>query len=240
MLDVSFPLLAKVLGSEDDPLESITVPHLLAIAYAVGWSGKMLSVVNPTDFAGQLEAAIEARGDIQDIGAAADTNLATAQGVATTQIQMDAVDLYVSMYGTIDSFAGRVTALPEVDDGHLDCSSFPRLAKLAVRSGKVPEEKVRSLAGRFRVELPPSTDLTEAAKAKWVWGLAQLSQCITVRATGWLKLSTTQEEFDANVLELSDDGRFTSEWMTERRRQRTESAQRERARRELGTGFDRR
>ena len=67
MLDVSFPLLAKVLGSEDDPLESITVPHLLAIAYAVGWAGKMLSVVNPTDFAGQLEAAIEARGDIQDI-----------------------------------------------------------------------------------------------------------------------------------------------------------------------------
>ena len=238
MLDVSFPLLAKVLGSEDDPLESITVPHLLAIAYAVGWSGKMLSVVNPIDFAGQLEAAIEARGDIQDIGAAADTNLATAQGVATTQIQLDAVDLYVSMYGTIDSFAGHVTALPEVDDGHVDCSAFLRLAKLAVRSGKVPEEKVRSLAGRFRVELPPSTDLTEAAKAKWVWGLAQLSQCITVRATGWLKLSTTQEEFDANVLELSDDGRFTSEWMTERRRQRAESTQRERARRELGTGFD--
>ena len=238
MLDVSFPLLATVLGSEDDPLESITVPHLLAIAYAVGWSGKMLSVVNPIDFAGQLEAAIEARGDVQDIGETADTNLATAQGVATTQIQMDAVDLYVSMYGTIDSFAGHVTALPEVDDGHVDCSSFLRLAKLAVRSGKVPEEKVRSLAGRFRVELPPSTDLTEAAKTKWVWGLAQLSQCITVRATGWLKLSTTQEEFDANVLELSDDGRFTSEWMTERRRQRTESAQRERARRELGTGFE--
>ena len=154
MLDVSFPLLAEVLGSEDDPLESIAVPHLLAIAYAVGWTGKMLSVVNPTDFAGELEAAIEARGGMQDIGPAADTNLATAQGVATTQVQLDAIDLYVSMYGTIDSFAGHVTALPEVDDGHIDCSSFPRLAKLAVRSGKVPEEKVRSLAGRFRVELP--------------------------------------------------------------------------------------
>ena len=238
MLDVAFPLLAEVLGSEDDPLESIAVPHLLAVAYSVGWAGKMLSVVNPIDFAGQLEAAIEARGDIQDIGAAADTNLATAQGVASTQIQLDAIDLYVSMYGTIDSFAGHVTALPEVEDGHLDCSSYPRLAKLAARSGKVPEEKVRSLAGRFRVELPPSTDLTDAAKVKWIWGLAQLSQCITVRATGWLKLATTQAEFDASVLELSDDGRFTSEWMTERRRQRTESAQRERALRELGTGFD--
>ena len=184
MLDVSFPLLATVLGSEDDPLESITVPHLLAIAYAVGWSGKMLSVVNPIDFAGQLEAAIEARGDIQDIGETADTNLATAQGVATTQIQLDAIDLYVSMYGTIDSFAGHVTALPEVEGGHVDCSSYPRLAKLAARSGKVPEEKVRSLAGRFRVELPPSTDLTDAAKVKWIWGLAQLSQCIAVRASG--------------------------------------------------------
>ena len=40
------------------------------------------------------------------------------------------------------------------------------------------------------------------------------------------------------MLELSDDGRFTPEWMTERRRLRTESAQRERALRELGTGFD--
>ena len=238
MLDVSFPLLAEVLGREGDPLESIAVPHLLAIAYAVGWTGKMLSVVNPTDFAGELEAAIEARGGMQDIGPVADTNLATAQGVATTQVQLDAIDLYVSMYGTIDSFAGHVTALPEVDDGHIDCSSFPRLAKLAVRSGKVPEEKVRSLAERFRVELPSSTDLTEAAKAKWVWGLAQLSQCITVRATGWLKLSTTQEEFSANVLELSDDGRFTAEWMTERRRRRAESAQQAQARRELGTGFD--
>ena len=99
MLDVAFPLLAAALGSEDDPLESIAVPHLLAVAYAVGWAGKMLSVVNPVDFAGQLEAAIEARGDLQDIGAAADTNLATAQGVASNQIQLDAIDLYVSMYG---------------------------------------------------------------------------------------------------------------------------------------------
>ena len=85
MLDVAFPLLAEVLGSEDDPLESIAVPHLLAIAYAVGWTGKMLSVVNPVDFAGQLEAAIEARGGLQDIGAAADANLATAQGLPRTR-----------------------------------------------------------------------------------------------------------------------------------------------------------
>ena len=72
---------------------------------------------------------------------------------------------------------------------------------------------------------------------KWVWGVASLSQSITVRATGWLKLATTQEEFDACVLELSDVGRFAAEWMTERRRQRAESAERERARRELGSGF---
>ena len=40
------------------------------------------------------------------------------------------------------------------------------------------------------------------------------------------------------ALKLSDDGRFTAEWMTERRRQRTAPAQRERALRELGSGFD--
>ena len=111
MLNVAFPSLAAVLGSEDDPIESVAVPRLLAVAFAVGWSGKMLSVVNPVDFAGNLEAAIEARGDIQDIGTAADTNLATAQGLASNQIQLDAIDLYVSMYGQIDPFAGHVTAM---------------------------------------------------------------------------------------------------------------------------------
>ena len=190
MLDVAFSSLAEALGDANGPLESIAVPRLLAVAYAVGWSGKMLSV-NPIDFAGELEGAIDARGGLVDIGSVADTNLATAQSAATNQIQVDAIALYVSMYGSIDPFADRVTALPEVEDGHVDCSSFPRLAKLAGRGGKVPEEKVRSLAGRFRVELPLSTDLTDAAKVKWVWGLALLSQCITVRATGWLKLATT-------------------------------------------------
>ena len=42
LLDVSFTSLAEVLGDEDDPLESIAVSRLLAIAYAVGWSSKML------------------------------------------------------------------------------------------------------------------------------------------------------------------------------------------------------
>ena len=142
------------------------------------------------------------------------------------------------MYCTIDSFADRVTALPEVEDGSVDCSSFPRLAKLATGGGRVSEAKLRSLAARFGVELPPAaTDLSDAVKAKWVWGLATLAQSITVRATGWLKLATTQVEFDACVVELSDDGRFTAEWMVERRRQRTEVAELERARRELGIGF---
>ena len=65
MLDVAFSSLAAALGDEDDPLESIAVPRLLAIAYAVGWSG-MLSM-NPVDFAGELEAAIDARGGLVDI-----------------------------------------------------------------------------------------------------------------------------------------------------------------------------
>ena len=89
MLDVSFMSLAAVLGDEDDPLESIAVSRLLAIAYAVGWSSKML-MVSPTDFAGELEAAIDARGGLVDIGATADANLATAQAVATDQIHQRA------------------------------------------------------------------------------------------------------------------------------------------------------
>ena len=159
--------------------------------------------MNPIDFAGELEGAIDARGGLVDIGSVADTNLATAQSAANNQIQVDAIAPYVAINGSIDTFADHVTALPEVEEGHVDCSSFPRLAKLAGSGGKVPEGKVRSLAGRFRVELPLSTELTDAAKVKWVWGLALLSQCITVRATGWLKLATTQEEFGACVLELS-------------------------------------
>ena len=50
MLDVAFTSLAKVLGDDDDPLESISALRLLAIAYAVGWSDKMLTVT-PVDFA---------------------------------------------------------------------------------------------------------------------------------------------------------------------------------------------
>ena len=77
MLDVAFSSLAEALGDANGSLESIAVPRLLAVAYAVGWTGKRLSV-NPIDFAGELEAAIDARGGLVDIGTVADTNLATA------------------------------------------------------------------------------------------------------------------------------------------------------------------
>ena len=73
-----FGAIKEALGDASGPLESIGVPRLLALAYAVGWSGNMLSV-NPVDFAGELEASLEKRGGYQDIGATADTNLATAQ-----------------------------------------------------------------------------------------------------------------------------------------------------------------
>ena len=43
MLDPAFSSLAEALGDANGPLESIAVPRLLAVAYAVGWSGKMLS-----------------------------------------------------------------------------------------------------------------------------------------------------------------------------------------------------
>ena len=236
MLDVAFTSLAKVLGDDDDPLESISALRLLAIAYAVGWSDKMLTVT-PVEFAGELESAIDARGGLVDIGAQADTNLATAQGVATDQIQLDAIKLYAAMYGTIDPFAARVTALPCVDGEEVDCSSFPRLAKLAAADGKVPAAKILSLASRLGVSLPQESDLSLTAKSEWVWGLAELAHSFTVRAAGWLRLAASQADFNSAVAELTDDGRFTVEWMNERRRLRAVAAEQERARRELGTGF---
>ena len=104
MLDMSFSSPTAALGDVDDPLESIAVPRLLAVAYAVSWSSKVLSVTPAVDFAAELEAAIvEAHGGLVDIGAVADTNLATAQAIATDQIQLDAIQLYTSLYGTIDA-----------------------------------------------------------------------------------------------------------------------------------------
>ena len=52
MLDVAFPSLVEALGDEDEPIESIAVPRLLAIAYAVGWSGEMLCVGGAASAAG--------------------------------------------------------------------------------------------------------------------------------------------------------------------------------------------
>ena len=158
MLDVAFSSLAEVLGSEDDPIESIAVPRLLAVAYAIGWSGKMLSARNPVDFAGKLESEIDARGGFRDIGAVADANLATAQGLASNQIQLGAIDLYKAVHGSIEPFAGRVTALPGVEDGLVDCSSFPRLAKLAGRGSGVSEAKLRTLAGRTLSRRPAAVN----------------------------------------------------------------------------------
>ena len=43
--------------------------------------------------AGELEAAIDARGGLVDIDTVADTNLATEQAVATDQLQNDAIQL---------------------------------------------------------------------------------------------------------------------------------------------------
>ena len=82
MLDVQFPSLAQALGTADGPGESIAVPTLLAIAYVFGWSGKMLDV-NPVDYAGELEAVIDAHSGVTDTGDAADANLATAQAAAS-------------------------------------------------------------------------------------------------------------------------------------------------------------
>ena len=85
--------------------------------------------------------------------------------------------------------------LPGAAAGAVDCTSFPRLAKLAPdAAGQVPEELSRALTAQLRVELPATADLSEGARAKWIWGLSRLSRSLTARAVGWLALATSNED----------------------------------------------
>ena len=82
--------------------------------------------------------------------------------------------------------------LPGVVGGVVDCTAFPRLAKLAPGAAgeQVPEARIRALATQLQVELSASGDLSEGARAKWIWDLSRLSRSLTARAVGWLALAT--------------------------------------------------
>ena len=72
---------------------------------------------------------------------------------------------------------------------------------------------------RVGLGFPDDTDLSETASVDWVWSLAMLSRGITLKAIGWLQKAhaASPAEWDAAVLALGADGRFTVEYMTQQR-----------------------
>ena len=84
---------------------------------------------------------------------------------------------------------------PGAAGGTVDCTASPRLSKLAPgAAGQVPEARIRALASQLQVELPGSADLSEGARAKWIWGLSRLARSLTARAVGWLGLAASDED----------------------------------------------
>ena len=104
----------------------------------------------------------------------------------------------------------------------------------------MPEARIRALAPQLQVELPETADLSEGARAKWIWGLSQLSRSLTARVVGWLGLAVSGEDWQAALGDLRRDGRFTSEWMTTKRLERTAERVRVDQRRAQGAGYDER
>ena len=96
------------------------------------------------------------------------------------------------------------------------------------------------MATQIQLELPLVTDLSEGARAKWVWGLSRLSRSLTTRAVGWLSLATSDEDWQEALGELQRDGRFTAEWMTSRRITRAAARAQAEQRRRNDAGYDER
>ena len=127
----------------------------------------------------------------------------------------------------------------EQQEALVDCTATPRLAKLAPGAvGQVPEERIRALASQLQVDLPAAADLSEGARAKWMWGLSRLSRSLTARAAGWLALADSDEDGQAALGDLRRDGRFTSERMTTTRLGRTAARAQAEQRRAHGAGYD--
>ena len=77
----------------------------------------------------------------------------------------------------------------------------------------MPEARIRVLATQLQVELPESADLSEGARAKWIWGIPRLSWSLTARAVGRLSLAVSDEDWQTALGDLRRNGRFTSEWI---------------------------
>ena len=193
------------------------------------------------EFVGEWESAIDDRAGLEDVGTAADGAYVHALAAANTAAQRRAIDVIVAKDGKLRLPSRFNERLPGAAGGSVDCTAFPRLAKLAPGgAGQVPEARIRALASQLQVELPESADLSEGARAKWIWGLSRLSRSVTARAVGWLGLAASDEDWQAALSELRRDGRFAAEWMTEKRLERTANRVRAEQRLAQGAGYDER
>jgi hypothetical protein len=182
-LDVGFTNVPEALG-DGEPLLSITPETLLAIAYSTSDYSRLLKIT-PMGFGGEWESAIDDRAGLEDVGAAADNAYVNALAAANTAAQRRAIDIIVAKDGKLMLASRFQERLPGAAGGTVDCTAFPRLSKLAPgAAGQVPEARIRALAPQLQVELPETADLSEGARAKWIWGLSRLSQSLTARAVG--------------------------------------------------------
>ena len=238
-LDVGFSNVAEALG-DGAPLDSVTPETLLAIAFSTSDSSRLLKIT-PIEFVGEWESAIDDRAGFEDVGTAADDAFLHATAAANTAAQRRAIDIIVAKDGKLKLPSRFNERLPGAAGGSVDCTAFPRLTKLAPGgAGQVPEARIRALASQLQVELPESADLSEGARAKWIWGLSRLSRSVTARAVGWLGLAASDEDWQAALGELRRDGRFAAEWMTAKRLERTANRVRAEQRLAQGAGYDER
>ena len=122
-------------------------------------------------------------GAARPTGAAADNARAAAETAATCDLERMAVRLVEAKSGVMELVRG-VRELPLANGGGMNVRSFPRLMRLADRHGVVETARLRVLATRLGISLPPDHDNSPEARAKWVWQLALLERSVTIRALG--------------------------------------------------------
>ena len=215
-LDVDYDLLSGALGTAGAPLMSITAETLLALSFCVDELAQALSE-KIDDVLTRWESALTSRiGSPPATGAAADNARTAAETAATCDLERMAVRLVEAKSGVMELVRG-VRELPLANGGGMNVRSFPRLMRLADRHGVVETARLRVLATRLGISLPPDHDNSPEARAKWVWQLATLERSVTIRALGWLRDTVDFDAYQAAVTELEPSGRFSVQWMTDAR-----------------------
>ena len=235
-LDVDYDLLSGALGTPGSPLMSITAETLLALSFCVDELAQALSE-KIDDVLTRWESALTSRiGSPPATGAAADNARTAAETAATCDLERMAVRLVEAKSGVMELVRG-VRELPLANGGGMNVRSFPRLMRLADRHGVVETARLRVLATRLGISLPPDHDNSPEARAKWVWQLATLERSVTIRALGWLRDTVDFDAYQAAVTELEPSGRFSVQWMTDARASKRAAAAAAQAAAAAGTGF---